>query len=100
MQRWSKPIRNAEVRGSTPPLLHHLVSMTYSQRHRWLFWPTGQYLDIFSGAELDCFNRHPLDVLNGSHITHCHPNMRVSEKLSDRERITTCFGQTSSKRRP
>ena len=30
--------------------------------------PTGQYLDIFSGAELDRLNRHPLGILNGSHI--------------------------------
>lgn len=62
-------IRTAEARGSipsAPPLVFNglqppaLAAFCLA------------YLDIFVGAELDRLNRHPLGILNGSHITHRH----------------------------
>src|ERR1044072_154832 len=50
--------------GFDPPLLHHLVSMTYSQRRRWLFCQLTNTCRLFSGAELDRLDRHPLGILN------------------------------------
>jgi hypothetical protein len=61
--------------------------MTYSQRRRGLFWPTGQNLTNFSGIlshRLDC---HSLTAFNGTHVTHRHSNIRVSKQLSDREQL-------------
>src|SRR6185436_10693520 len=47
-----------------PPLLHHLFSTNYSRRQRWLFWRSGQYLDIFSGIQLHGVNSRTFALLN------------------------------------
>src|SRR5687767_6670345 len=91
-------IRNAEVRGSTPLCSTICFQRLTASAVAWLFWPTGQYLDIFSGAELDRLN--PLGILNGSHVTHRHANILMPEKLKYREGITTSFGQASAKGSP
>src|SRR6266481_1281327 len=61
--------------GFDPPLLHHLFSTIYSRRQRWLFWPSGQYVDIFSGIQLHGVNSRTFALLNCPHVTHSHTNV-------------------------
>src|SRR5882724_211759 len=81
--------------GFDPPLLHHLFSTIYSRRQRWLFWPSGQYVTNFSRNKLYCLHSSSLASLNHSDVTHRYANIRVSEKLRNRESIATGFGQSS-----
>jgi len=61
--------------GVRSPLLHHLFSTIYSRGQLWLFWPGGQYVDIFSGIQLRGFNRRTFALLNCPHVTHGHTNV-------------------------
>src|SRR2546423_10478631 len=86
--------------GFDPPLLHQLFSMVYSHRQLWLFWPSGQYVTNFSKSKLHCSRRRLAYCLQPSSRNAWSPEHQRSEKLCDREGITTRFSQPSSESCP
>jgi hypothetical protein len=79
------PFRNAEVRGSIPPLLHHSFQFIYSRLQRWLFWPRwsirGHLLAIpLKKSEMS------VDIsdfwFNMSHLRTISPDLQVGARLT------------------
>ena len=86
-------VRNAEARGSIPPLLHHLFSSTYSYRRGWLFLSCDAVVTCDLKIKSHGLYGSTFVALGASHIPSSHADIRVAHELCNGKAVVASLAE-------